>query len=81
MGNPPPRVINLVFDGPPDPQGPRLLGIDDDQGRSVTLPAGGPRLVEIEDGTGHSIAIGEWIERGDGLWALRIPCQPIPPSA
>jgi hypothetical protein len=30
------------------------------------------RFVEVEDGTGKSINIGEWIEREDGLWALRL---------
>lgn len=30
------------------------------------------RFVEVEDGTGGSINIGEWIERDDGLWALRL---------
>jgi hypothetical protein len=29
------------------------------------------RFVEIEDEHGHSIIFGEWIERPDGLWALR----------
>ncbi|MFZ1009835.1 MAG: hypothetical protein WAN65_23565 [Candidatus Sulfotelmatobacter sp.] len=30
------------------------------------------RFVEVEDGAGRSINIGEWIERDDGLWALRL---------
>lgn len=30
------------------------------------------RFVEIEDDSGKSIAVGEWIERENGLWALRI---------
>jgi hypothetical protein len=29
-------------------------------------------LVEVEDADGRSIEIGEWIERPDGTWALRI---------
>jgi hypothetical protein len=29
-------------------------------------------LIEIEDADGRSIEIGEWIERPDGTWALRI---------
>jgi len=74
-----PRVINLVFDGPPAPRGPHLVEITDDQGRSATLPPDGPRLVLIEDDTGRSIAIGKWIDRGDTFWALRIPYPP-PPS-
>lgn len=30
------------------------------------------RFVEVEDGTGKSINIGEWIEREDGFWVLRL---------
>lgn len=32
-----------------------------------------PRLVDVVDSSGHEIAIGQWVERPDGLWALRIP--------
>jgi hypothetical protein len=43
-----------------------------------TAPPGGPDdpsavFVELEDDQGRSIELGEWIERDDGLWALRIP--------
>ena len=31
------------------------------------------RFVEVEDDSGASIGVGEWIERDDGYWALRIP--------
>ena len=31
------------------------------------------RFVEVEDASGKSINVGEWIDRGNGLWALRIP--------
>lgn len=31
------------------------------------------RFVESEGPNGASIKAGEWIDRGDGLWALRIP--------
>lgn len=31
-----------------------------------------PRLVEVER-EGKSISIGEWVQRDDGYWALRIP--------
>ncbi len=31
------------------------------------------RFVETEDPTGASVNVGEWIDRGNGLWALRIP--------
>lgn len=30
-------------------------------------------FVEVEDQTGESIKVGEWIERSDGYWVLRIP--------
>lgn len=30
------------------------------------------RFVEVEDETGASITAGEWIERENGYWALRI---------
>lgn len=31
------------------------------------------RFVEVEDESGASISFGEWVERDDGFWALRIP--------
>lgn len=31
------------------------------------------RFVDVENSEGVSILIGEWIERPNGLWALRIP--------
>lgn len=31
------------------------------------------RFVEVEDSWGKSISIGEWIQRADGYWVLRIP--------
>ena len=31
------------------------------------------RFVEVEDTEGRSIKLGEWHERDDGLWELRIP--------
>ena len=30
------------------------------------------RFVEVEDHTGKSIKIGEWLDRGDGYWVLRL---------
>ena len=30
------------------------------------------RFVEVEDDDGNAISAGEWIDRGDGYWALRI---------
>jgi hypothetical protein len=29
-------------------------------------------FVEVEDDTGKSIALGEWLQRPDGHWALRL---------
>ena len=34
-------------------------------------PEGG-RFVEVEDASGCSISIGEWINRSDGYWVLRL---------
>jgi len=48
--------VDIVFDGPPGPEG--------------------PRFVEVEDHHGQSISFGEWVERPDGYWALRIPVAP-----
>ncbi len=31
------------------------------------------RFVEVEDMQGKSINLGEWVERTDGYWVLRIP--------
>ena len=31
------------------------------------------RFVEVENESGTSINFGEWIERDDGFWVLRIP--------
>lgn len=39
-------------------------------------PANECVFVEVEQ-DGRSIDIGEWIERPDGLWALRIPTHAI----
>lgn len=33
------------------------------------------RFVEVEAPDGSSIAVGSWIDRRDGYWALRIPVQ------
>ena len=51
------QSIDIVFDGPPSHDS--------------------PRLVEVEDGNGKSVRIGEWIERDDGFWALRISASDI----
>lgn len=31
------------------------------------------RFVEVEDSQGRSIDYGDWVQRPDGYWALRIP--------
>lgn len=46
------KFIDIVFDGPPD--------------------AEGPRFVEAEDENGHGIRCGEWLQRPDGEWVLRV---------
>ncbi len=33
---------------------------------------GSGRFIEVETDDGKSINAGEWIEREDGMWALRI---------
>lgn len=38
------------------------------------------RFVEVEDETGASVKAGEWIDRGDGMWALRLLSPLIPPG-
>lgn len=38
------------------------------------------RFVEVENDRGQSFSAGEWRERPDGLWELRIP-QPLPEGA
>ena len=35
------------------------------------------RFVEVEDERGHSVNAGEWIDRGDGMFALRISADAI----
>lgn len=31
-----------------------------------------PRFIEVKNDNGESIRVGEWVERKDGLWTLRI---------
>lgn len=35
-----------------------------------TMPA--PSFVEVENMQGESIRVGEWVQRPDGYWALRL---------
>jgi hypothetical protein len=42
----------------------------------LDLTAGSGRFIEADDG--HSIAIGNWTQRPDGHWSLRIDGVPIP---
>lgn len=46
------KYVDIVFDGPPSPDG--------------------PVFVEVEGMSGQSINFGEWVERPDGLWAIRV---------
>jgi hypothetical protein len=39
-------------------------------------PVGG-RFVEVETDDGQSLNMGEWRQRPDGLWALRITALPV----
>lgn len=34
------------------------------------------RFVEVENEDGHSISVGDWIDREDGFWALRMKVHP-----
>ena len=36
------------------------------------------QFVEVEDATGASVKFGEWVEREDGYWVLRIPASQTP---
>ena len=49
--------VDIVFDGPPDPE------------------AG--RFVEVENADGSGVKLGNWVERGDGHWALRVTREDI----
>ena len=42
-----------MFTGPPGPDAPRFVEVEDDQRRSIKY--------------------GEWVERDDDVWVLRIP--------
>lgn len=39
------------------------------------------RFVEVENDQGASIKLGEWVDRGDGYWALRVNQTIISPEA
>lgn len=57
-----------------------------DEPRYIDVVFDGPpshesgRFVEVEDPSGRSVNAGEWIDRGDGLWALRIMMPTGDPS-
>ena len=57
-----------VLDKYPELQEPRAINILFDGPPDHTSG----RFVEVEDDEGKSIRVGEWSERSDGLWALRI---------
>lgn len=63
-----------------------VVGAIERQGWRASAPAAGfvdivfdrspgpdaPRFIEVEDEQGRSATVGEWVERADGYWALRI---------
>jgi hypothetical protein len=49
--------IDIVLDGPPAPEM--------------------PGFVEVENGRGKSINCGQWLQRQDGYWVLRISAEDI----
>lgn len=59
------------------------LSADDEGDAAVDVVFDGPpshesgRFVETEDVFGASVSVGEWIDRGDGMWALRIKARAI----
>ena len=55
------NYIDIVFDGPPGPNA---------DGHHCNF-------VEVENPDGSGARVGEWIDRGNGLWALRIPEKPM----
>jgi hypothetical protein len=38
----------------------------------------GPRFVEVEDEQRRPIKIGEWVQRDDGYWVLRLKREQLP---
>jgi hypothetical protein len=36
-----------------------------------------PQFVEVEDEQGRSVRYGEWVQRDDGAWVLRVPAQGV----
>lgn len=55
------EYIDIVFDERPSPH-------YDKDGQH---PSG--HFLEVEDQEGKSISIGDWLEREDNYWVLRIP--------
>lgn len=53
------QTLDIVFDGPPSHESGRFVGVEDADGKSVSL--------------------GEWMDRGDGYWALRVEAVPNSP--
>jgi hypothetical protein len=53
-------------------------------GQTINLIFDGPpapesgRFVEVETDDGYSISLGQWLERPDGYWTLRIEKVHIP---
>jgi hypothetical protein len=46
------RFLHFLFDRPPGPEAPRLIEVNDDEGKSVEA--------------------GQWEERDDGKWELKV---------
>lgn len=58
--------------------------MDNDPRKYIDIVFDGPpgpeagRFVEVEDATGRSISLGEWVQRVDGFWVLRIARTDLP---
>ncbi|KXO90927.1 hypothetical protein AXK58_21065 [Tsukamurella tyrosinosolvens] len=74
------RVLGVPF------AAPAPLARDDASGWLDIVFDGPPshesgRFVEVEDSAGRSIQIGDWLDRGDGHWTLRVPVSaPLDPG-
>ena len=59
-----------------------VLVVNNQKTRPINIVFDGPpshesgRFIEVETDDGKGISAGEWIERDDGLWALRITKLP-----
>lgn len=75
--------------GKGSPNNPRAASANEmgAEGAFIDIVFDGPpsresgRFVEVEDTQGRSFNAGEWIDRGNGLWALRIARSPAQADA